>query len=124
MLTLLTIATVFIAVVLAVVHWRTVREMLLWTAAILNVLSMILGLLALLGALVVFLWAAVTQNATLVPLGVMLALIFGGLLLLVGILSIIEDRDREKQFAGFRAWSLAEFYKRKRGAVESPDKGP
>lgn len=107
---------------LALVQWRTVREILLWTAAILNVLSMFFGLLALLGAIIVLLWAAIAQNTTLVPLGIVLALVCVGLLIVVGILSAIEEHDRDKQFARFRVWSLAEFYKSKKTASGSSDK--
>jgi hypothetical protein len=121
MLAVLTFATVFIAVVLAVVHWHIVRQILLWTAAVLNVLSMLFGLLALLAAVIVFIWAAIAQDATLVPLGITLALLFVGLLIVVAALTAVEERDRDKQFAKFRAWSLAEFYRSKRAKLESSD---
>jgi hypothetical protein len=120
MLAVLTIATVFIAVVLTVVHWRTVREILLWSAAIINVLSMLFGLLALFSAVIVFIWAAIVQNAALVPLGISLVLVFFGLLVVVGVLSAVEERDRDKQFSKFRAWTLAKFCTNKSSALTSP----
>lgn len=124
MFAVLTVATVFIAVVLAVVHWKTVREILLWSAAIINLLSMVFGLLALFGAVIVFIWAAIVQNATLVPLGITLVLVSFGLLAVAGVLWAIEERDRDKQFAKFRAWALADWYKSKsQRANESSDKG-
>ena len=109
MLAVLTAAVVFIAVVLAVVYWRTVRELLLWSAAAINVLSMVLGLLAALGAVVVFTWAAIVQSADLVPLGVTLVLVFLALMVVSGVLSKVENNDRDKQFARFRAWSQAQY---------------
>jgi hypothetical protein len=118
MLTVLTIATVFIAVVLAVVHWKTVREVLLWSAAIINVLSAFIGLLALLGAVGVFVWAAIAQDAKLVPIGIALVVAFLGFGVVAFVLNAIEEHDRNKQFAKFRAWSLARFYRDK---SESPD---
>jgi hypothetical protein len=118
MLTVLTIATVFIAVVLAVVHWKTVREVLLWSAAIINVLSAFIGLLALLGAVGVFVWAAIAQDAKLVPIGIALVVAFLGFGVVAFVLNAIEEHDRNNPFAKFRAWSLARFYRDK---SESPD---
>jgi ABC-type transport system involved in multi-copper enzyme maturation permease subunit len=121
MLAVLTIATVFIAVVLAVVYWRTVREILLWSAAIINVLSMLFGLLALFSAVIVFIWAAIAHNAALVPLGITLVLVFFGLLVVVGVLSAVEEHDRDKQLSKFRAWTLAKFHTNKSSSPRRSD---
>jgi hypothetical protein len=111
MLTVLTVAAVFIAVVMAAVHWKTVREILLWVSAVVELLLLFFGLLALIGALLVFAWAAVTQDADLAYSGG--ALLLGCLLFwMVGsILGAIEERDRDKQFKAFRVWSVAEWHK-------------
>lgn len=89
MLTVLTIAVVFIAFVLVAVHWKIVREALLWVSAVvLNI--------ALLASVIAFIVAVV--NWEIAP-----ALVGLALLLLVGLLSAIEEWDRNKQFAKWHA---------------------
>jgi len=90
MLTVLTIAVVFIAFVLGVVHWKIVRKALLWTSAIIS-------LIVLLASLIAFIVAIVTWEIA--P-----ALVGLALLLLFGLLSAIEDWDRNKQFAKWDAY--------------------
>ena len=124
MLTVLTIAVVFIALLLAVVHWSTVREGLLWCAAIINVLSWLFGLLALFGAVLVFLWAAISRDASLGALGITLALVFVSCLVVAGVLSFVEVRDRERQFAKFRSWASAAYSKNSSETPSDPsDRG-
>jgi cytochrome c biogenesis protein CcdA len=96
MLTILTIATVFMAVLLTVVHWQTVREIwkvvrevLMWTSAI-------VGVLALLGAVIAFIFAAIQRSAELAYLG-------GGLLVISSILGHVERWDHKRRWAAWIA---------------------
>ena len=54
MLTILTIAAVLIAFVLVVVHWKIVREALLWTAAIASILAILAAAIMFILAIVYF----------------------------------------------------------------------
>lgn len=89
MFTILTVAIVFIALVLGAVHWKMVREALLW-------LSAIIFLFTTLAAVIAFVIAIVKWDA--VPAYIGLAL-----LAVSGVLGAIEQGDRDKQFAKWRA---------------------
>lgn len=96
MLTIITVTVVFIALVQTIVHWKIVREALLWT-------SSVVALLALLGSVILF-------GLSLIYLDTGFALTGVFLMVVAGILFLIEERDREAQFAKWRAY-LKEIYK-------------
>jgi hypothetical protein len=105
MLTVLTIATIFIALVLTIVYWKVVRDMLLWANTIVLLLSL-LGLVIAFIVAVVFLFIDFELNSignslrrALVPGLIGLVLLFVG-----GIAGAIEDWDRNKQWAKFHAY--------------------
>lgn len=96
MLTIIAVAVVFIAFVHTIVHWKIVREALLWASAA-------VALLALLGSVILFSLALINLDTGFALMGVFLIVV-------AGILFHIEELDREAQFAKWRAY-LKEIYK-------------
>lgn len=104
MLTVLTVLTAFIAIVLTVAHWRTVREMLLWINAGITIIALLVGLVTLLVALCLFVWSAIKSDSGLAMLSGLLAAIAVALFLVCGFSYGIERWDRDRQFARFRSY--------------------
>ncbi len=90
MLTVLTIAAVLIAFILAAVHWKVVREAVLWSAAIASIL-------AFLASVVAFIFAIINLDFNLALLGITL-------LIACGLLCAIDHWDRDSQFAKWHAY--------------------
>jgi hypothetical protein len=88
-LTVLTIATVVIAFVLVIAHWKRVSEALLWLAAIVSILAFVASLIAF--------------GFALVYLEIGLALLGLGLLALAGLLAGVEEWDRNRQWKKYHA---------------------
>jgi hypothetical protein len=96
MLTIISVAVVFIAFVQTIVHWKIVREAFLWASAA-------VALLALLGSVTLFGLALIYLDTGFALMGVFLMAV-------AEILFRIEELDREAQFANWRAY-VKEIYK-------------
>ena len=90
MLTILTIAASIIAVVLVVAHWQTVRKLLLWANAVIALVALVAGVVALI-------FAAIRFDLGIGVLGV-------ALLALSDLAFAFEDADRNRRFAKWRTY--------------------